>query len=124
MKMTELGDLGQPAIDGYAPDGFRVGGVFHEGSLLLGPGGVEAWAVSALAEADAEPLTAFAGHVDVLLLGTGAEIRPAPAALRTALEAAGLGVEPMATPSACRTYNVMLSEGRRVAAALLIVGEV
>ena len=45
------------------------------------------------------------------------------AAARAALEAAGAGVELMATPSACRTYNVLLAEGRRIAAALIPVGE-
>ena len=59
---------------------------------------------------------------DVLLVGVGAGLGPLPegfAAMRGALEAEGAGVEVMATPSACRTYNVLLAEGRRVAAALM-----
>jgi uncharacterized protein len=67
------------------------------------------------------PLT-LAGRIDVLLLGMGAEIAHAPADFRNALEEAGIGVEVMNSPAACRTYNVLLSEGRRVAAALLPVG--
>jgi len=59
--------------------------------------------------------------VDVLFVGTGAETAHLPATLRARLEAAGLGVEAMATPPACRAYNVLLSEGRRIAAALLPV---
>jgi uncharacterized protein len=70
---------------------------------------------------DSAALTALAGRVDVLLVGTGDRMTPLPAPLRTAAAAAGLGMEPMATPSACRTYNVLLAEGRRVAAALLPV---
>ncbi|MEL6220164.1 MAG: Mth938-like domain-containing protein, partial [Pseudomonadota bacterium] len=48
-------------------------------------------------------------------------IAPLPADVRQAIEAAGIGVEVMSTPSACRTYNVLLSEGRRVACALTAV---
>jgi len=55
----------------------------------------------------------------VLLIGKGADIAPLTRETRAALEAAGLGFEVMSTPSACRTYNVLLTEGRRVAAALV-----
>jgi uncharacterized protein len=57
----------------------------------------------------------------VIFVGTGAEMAHLPPALRSALEGAGIGVEPMNTPAACRTYNVLLSEGRRVALAALPV---
>ena len=69
----------------------------------------------------AAPLLALAGRVDVLFVGTGSQIAHLPPALRTPLEAAGIGVEMMDSPAACRTYNVLLSEGRRIAAALLPV---
>ena len=104
-------------FDGYGPGFFRVGGAVHEGAALVHPGGVAPW--GGLADADA--LVALAGAVDVILLGTGAEIAHPPAALREAVEAAGLGIEPMSTPAACRTYNVLVGEGRRVAAAVLPV---
>ena len=126
MKMTEI-DFGgaQPQIDGYAPGGFRVAGAFKEGALLISPNGASPWPARAIAEtADAaalDPLLALAGVVDVVLVGAGPEIAPLPVAARERLEAAGVGVETMATPSACRTYNVLLSEGRRVAAALIAV---
>ncbi len=61
------------------------------------------------------------GDIDVLFVGTGAEIAHPPAGFRNALEDAGIGVETMASPAACRTYNVLLSEGRRVAVALMPV---
>ena len=68
----------------------------------------------------ATPLTLL-GRIDVLLVGTGGEIAQVPAAFRTALETAGIGVEVMNSPAAARTYNVLLGEGRRVAACLLPV---
>lgn len=126
MKLSEI-DFGgaQPPIDGYAPGGFRIRGAFYEGALLLSPAGIDAWAIRGLADL-AEPaaiaaLTALAADVDAVLIGTGAEMTPLPGPARQALEAAGVGADPMATPSACRTYNVLLSENRRVAAALLAV---
>jgi uncharacterized protein len=73
---------------------------------------------------DLGPFLERAAEFDVLLVGTGAVMqRPGPAfaCARAELEAAGPGVELMATPSACRTYNVLLAEGRRVAAALMPV---
>ncbi len=70
---------------------------------------------------DADVLIAAAQAIDVLLLGTGAETRHPPAAFRLALENAGIGLEPMASPAACRTYNVLIGEGRRVGLAVLPV---
>ena len=70
---------------------------------------------------DADAVLELAGQVDVVFVGTGAEIAHLPGALRDKLEEAGLGVETMASPAACRTYNVLLSEGRRIALALLPV---
>jgi len=71
----------------------------------------------------AVPLS-LAGKIDVLLLGMGADIAHPPKAFRAALEEAGVGVEVMSSPAACRTYNVLLGEGRLIAAALLPVHEV
>lgn len=127
MKMTELSFGGeQPPIDGYAPGGFRIGGVFYEGALIASAAGVVGWnapgSAAALTEAHAVALIEVLNQVDVLLIGLGAEAVAAPQAFRAALEAAstgGGGVDFMTSPSVCRTYNVLLSEGRRAAVALL-----
>ena len=117
MRLNEVVYSGGVPVDGYGPGFFRVGGEAHQGAVLIGPGGVGDWA----GLDDREPLLALAGEIDVLFVGMGAEIAPLPAALRHVLEGAGLGVEVMASPAACRTYNVLLGEGRRVAVALLPV---
>ena len=96
---------------------FRVAGEVHHGDMLIFPDRVLPWG----GYDDLTALTAHAGSIDVLFVGTGAEIAHIPAKMRDALEAAGLGVEQMATPAACRTYNVLLSEGRRIGAALKVV---
>ncbi|MHC0053153.1 Mth938-like domain-containing protein [Actibacterium sp. D379-3] len=120
MRMNEVIYNDAVPIDGYGPGFFRVGGQVHHGAVLVSDAGAAPWG----GLTDAAPLLALAGRVDVLFVGTGTETAHIPAALRETLEAAGLGVEPMASPAAARTYNVLLSEGRRIAAALLPVGAV
>ena len=98
-----------------------MAGAVHRGPLALVPEGVVAWG----GLPDLAPFLERAASFDVLLVGTGAGAGGRSpegfAAMRGRLEAAGAGVEVMATPSACRTYNVLLAEGRRVAAALMPV---
>jgi uncharacterized protein len=116
VRTYEVSFEGRLPIDGYGPGGFRVAGAVHRGPLALLPEGPVPWG----GLPDLAPFLERAGSFDVLLVGTGATMAPPAgfAALRGRIEAAGAGVELMATPSACRTYNVMLAEGRRVAAAL------
>ncbi|GAB4264750.1 MAG: Mth938-like domain-containing protein [Pararhodobacter sp.] len=118
MRLTETDFGNARPIEGYGPDYFRLGGQVHPAPVAFAADRVIAWH----GYDDAEPLLALQGSVDVLFIGTGAEMAPLPAALRQRLEAAGLGVEIMASDAACRTYNVLLSEGRRIAVALLPVG--
>lgn len=115
MRLNEITYTDATPVDGYGPDFFRIGGVLHQGAVLTGPKGTGSWG----GYTDTAPLLALIGEVDVLFLGTGAEIAYIPAALREELEQAGLGYEVMNSPAACRTYNVLLSEGRRVALAAL-----
>ncbi len=117
MQLNEVNFRDEHPIDGYGPGFFRVGGTAYQGAIAVLPGGVTSWR----GLEDAETLLKAMGEVDVLLFGMGPEIAQLPAELRTALETAGIGAEVMATPQACRTYNVLLGEGRRVGAALLPV---
>lgn len=118
MKLSEMQIPSGLPVDGYGPGFFRVGGTVHEGAVLVAEGEVTAWE----GPDNAAPLMALAGRVDVLLMGTGDSLAPLPDRLQPRLEEAGLGVELMSSPSAARAYNVLLSEGRRVAVALLPVG--
>lgn len=117
MRLTEITYGSALAIEGYGPGFFRVGTHVLRGASLVTPWDAGPW--GGLDDL-AAPL-ALAGKIDVLLLGLGAEVAIVPRGLREALEAAGIGVEPMNSPAACRTYNVLLGEGRRIAAALLPV---
>lgn len=118
MRLTEISYGTAQPIAGYGPGFFRIGGHVLTGACLITPWDAGPWG----GIDDAAVPLALAGRIDVLLLGMGAEIAHPPAAFRAQLEDAGIGVEPMSSPAACRTYNVLLSEGRRIAAALLPVG--
>ena len=117
MRLNEISYTDAKPIDGYGPGVFRVAGEVFEGALLVGPTGVVAWG----GYEDSNTLLALSEEIDVLFIGTGVEIAHIPGDLRQSLEDAGLGVEVMSSPSACRTYNVLLSEGRRIALALIPV---
>ena len=112
-------------IDAYGNGGFKFAGMSHRGSVLALPDGIHAWTATVPQDIDAAVLGAlFAlpkGQVELLLVGTGADLVPLAPALRKRLREVGIGSEPMSTGAAARTYNILLGEGRRVAAALLAV---
>jgi uncharacterized protein len=114
---------GVAPIEAYGNGGFRFAGMSHRGSILCLPSGIYAWEPSEpLDVASLEPALAEKGEMRVLILGTGGhQVFPA-AAVRRAFVEAGLALEPMDTGAACRTYNVLLAEGRPVGAALIAVG--
>ena len=112
MRLTEIEFRDGLPVDGYGPGFFRVGGAVWRGAVAVTPDGVRIWG--------GWDDTVFPG-IDVLLVGTGAAMAPLPPAFREALEGQGIGVEPMASASACRSYNMLLAEGRRVGLAALPV---
>lgn len=117
MRLTEITYGSALAIESYGPGFFRVGTHVLRGACLVTPWDAGVWGGY---EDTAAPLTLI-GKIDVLLLGTGRDITPIPPDFRGALEQAGIGIELMNSPAACRTYNVLLGEGRRVAACLFPV---
>lgn len=113
-----------PSIDAWGGGGFRVSGVWRPGSLLVIDDQPQDWAVATLADLTPEafaPVFAAGGAVEFVLLGMGLANALPPRPVRDALKAAGLGLEFMSTEAAARTYNVLASEGRRLAAALIAV---
>lgn len=117
MRLNEIDFNDSAPIEGYGPGFFRIGGQLYDGAVVTGPTGTTSWG----GYEDTETLLALQDKVDVLFVGTGADIAHVPATFRDTLEAAGMGVEAMSSPAAARTYNVLLSEGRRIALAMLPV---
>jgi uncharacterized protein len=111
-------------IQGYREGGFTIGGVRHQGAVVVLREQTLAWKVRALDELtleSLEPVLAAEPAVEILVLGSGARFAMVSPAFRQALRERGVTVESMATPAACRTFNVLLAEDRRVAAALIPV---
>jgi uncharacterized protein len=115
---------GRAPIYAYGNGGFRFAEMSHRGSILCLPSGVYAWEPTNQSEIDATalaPVLAERDALDLLLLGTGRRSQLPGAEVRREFTAAGVALEVMDTGAACRTYNVLLGEGRPVGAALLAV---
>ena len=116
---------GRAPIDAYGNGGFRFADMSHRGSILALPSGIHGWEPGegdSLGDDDVERILAEDGRIDILLIGTGRELRPLPKALKQRFrDAGGAATEPMSTGSAVRTYNILLAEDRAVAAALVAV---
>jgi uncharacterized protein len=111
-------------IEVYGRGGFRFAGMSHRGSLLCLPSGVWGWEVSRVSQIDEAALArvlADAAEIGLFLLGTGMERLPLADPLALRLRQAGITAEAMSTGQAANTYNILLGEGRRVAAGLIAV---
>ncbi len=112
---------GRHAITGFGKGGFRFADMSHQGSVLALPSGIHRWDPPdpfRHDEALYERVFAEADLIDVLLIGTGQSPMPIPEALRWRFRERGISADIMTTASAAGTYNILLEEGRRVAAAL------
>ena len=115
---------GRAPIDAYGNGGFRFADMSHRGSLLALPSGIQAWQAVSAGDIDPASLAAVVAEsaaIDILLIGTGDDLVPLDAATRQYLADAGISADLMATGAAVRTFNVLLSEDRAVAAALIAV---
>ncbi len=111
-------------VDGYGKGGFRFGGMSHRGSLLCLPSGLWAWPVTRAADLDEAalaPVFAEAAEIGLFLLGVGQDRWIMPDALHDRFRALKINVEVARTGTAVSTYNILLGEGRRVAAGLIAV---
>ncbi|SHI81962.1 Uncharacterized conserved protein, contains Mth938-like domain [Shimia gijangensis] len=114
MNLTEIIYSEATPIESYGPGFFRIDGKIIEGGAIIHAKGARSWG----GYEDLQSILDLRSEIDFILLGTGETMTAVPATFRGPLEEAGIGVEFMASPSACRTYNVLVSEGRRVAAVL------
>ncbi|MCG8493598.1 MAG: Mth938-like domain-containing protein, partial [Sneathiellales bacterium] len=120
--ISGLPEAGQQLINSYGEGGFRISGVRYEGSVLVLPGKTSSWSVSSLEELTVESLDVITGAVpavEILLIGCGANMGFIEESIRKPLRTQGITIDSMDSGAAARTYNVLLLEGRRVAAALI-----
>jgi uncharacterized protein len=115
---------GRWPIDAYSQGGFRFAEMSHRGAILATPAGIGIWPVMSADQVSIDSLRAVLADdsaVDFLIVGTGALPGNIARELRHALRERRIALETMTTPAAIRTYHVLVSEGRRVAAALIPV---
>ncbi len=111
-------------IESYGENRFRVGGETYQSSILVFPDETTAWPVASIGELSIESLLPVTGHPtkpDILIMGCGSRFTPPQQDIVSALREHGISLEWMDTGAACRTFNVLLAEGRSVAAALIAV---
>ncbi len=121
MELTPLVPAGRQVIERYAPSGFRVAGVIWHGPILVFPYMTLAWTVrdaAVLTGGSLQPVVEH-GDVEILILGLGRRMATISRELRAVMRQAGIVLEAMDTGAACRTYNMLMAEDRRVAAALI-----
>lgn len=124
MDVTPMVPDDRQVIQGYGDGRFRINGSVHEGSVLIFPGFTLPWPVTSFDEVTPDTLQQIqdkADEIEILLLGCGTSMQLVTSRLRQPLRDKGIVTEPMDTGAACRTYNVLVAEERRVAAALIAV---
>lgn len=115
---------GRAPLDAYGNGGFRFAQMSHRGSILCLPSGIYAWNVAEVGQLDLdafERVLAEAAQIEVLLVGTGQDIVPLKPDWRQTFRDRAISADAMTTGAAVRTFNVLLSEGRAAAAALIAV---
>lgn len=121
MKLHLTKGEGQLLFSGYGPGYVAVNRVRYETSVLVTPASVTEWRVAgfdALVTADFDPVLAL--RPELMIFGTGRAMRFPAKPLALAIAEAGVGMEVMDSGAACRTYNILAAEGRKVVAAILI----
>ncbi len=120
MDVTPLIPVGRQIIQQYRAGGFRVSGKNYDGAIIVLPTQTLIWPVTGdLSLSSFQILMPFSHELVIVLLGTGAVQQFIAPSLRQALKQQGLPLDVMDTGAACRTYNVLMAEGRRIAAAML-----
>ncbi|RCS24107.1 hypothetical protein DUT91_07165 [Phyllobacterium salinisoli] len=115
---------GRAPIDAYGNGGFRFADMSHRGSIFCLPSGIYGWEPKTpplLGVGDIDRIIAEADQIEILLVGTGTDLRRLPEDLRAVLREYSISADPMSTGAAVRTYNVLLAEERAVAAVLIAV---
>ncbi|MEM8914958.1 MAG: Mth938-like domain-containing protein [Pseudomonadota bacterium] len=125
MEIQSVSAGDRPFINSYSAGGFTISGRSINGGVLVLPDTAEAWSVSNIDDLTVEHLNGVAGRatgIEVLLIGCGPKMLLLPRELRDSFRAFNFSVDVMETGAACRTFNVLISESRRVAAAMVPIG--
>ena len=122
MKLHLSPETGQNIFTAYGDGYVMINNTRHEKSLIVFPDQlIEDWPAKSIEQLESSHLECIIPHrPEIVLLGTGAKLQFPDHALISVLVKAQIGFEVMDTQATCRTYNILVDEGRRVAAAVLI----
>ena len=122
MKIERDDAGGRNTFTGHGEGYVEVNGKRHSSSLVVGGERIVTdWPATSMESLTADHLAAIVElKPEIVLLGTGTKFTFPDQSLLAPLYKAGIGVEAMDTPAACRTYNILLGEGRNVVAALIV----
>ena len=115
MEINEVSFENSLPVTGYGIGFFRIGTDIFRGNRFIYKNRILDWD----GFSDSNVILNYSYEIDVLFVGTGSDIKNIPSVFRKSIEKHDIGIEIMSTPTACRTYNVLLGEGRRIGAALL-----
>ncbi|PLW77750.1 hypothetical protein C0081_10235 [Cohaesibacter celericrescens] len=124
LEMVDAFYPGHDPIDYYGDGGFRFGPMSHQGAVMFLPSGIRRWDVTGLNDIalnSFDKILAEKEDIEILLIGTGQQMSFLNRSVTDALRKQGIKIEVMDTSAAVGTLNILLSEGRAVAAALLPV---
>ncbi|MGB0683653.1 MAG: Mth938-like domain-containing protein [Magnetovibrionaceae bacterium] len=124
VDISPIIEEGRQVVQKYGGGNFTISGEVYGQSVIVFPNRTLAWGATGpetIDEAGLAPIFEAADTLDILLIGAGPKFTPPPVPLRNALKAVGIVLDWMDTGAACRTYNVLMSEDRAVAAALVAV---
>ncbi|MEQ9200631.1 MAG: Mth938-like domain-containing protein [Rhodospirillales bacterium] len=122
-ELTPIRETRLSLVQRYGEGRFRISGESYTGSVLVTPESVTSIQAETLGDVDTDAVQSALGdgEIDILLVGCGGAIPRLDSDFQSAMKAAGISAEAMDTGAACRTFNVLVTEGRRVAALLIAV---
>lgn len=124
MQLSEDKAVGDYIIHSYGEGFVKVNEATLTRSFIVAPAGLlstwEVYSINDLNDCTVQPLLTLDPHLNLILLGTGKTVRFPSPVLLTSFYERGIGVEIMTTPAACRTYSLLLSEGRRFVCGIIL----
>lgn len=120
MDITPLISADRQVIQSYSPAGFKISGKMYQGAVIVFPDRTLPWNMASVHELKVTDFAVFdKKEIDFLIVGCGAKAERMEPPVVRALQTRGIVLETMDTGAACRTYNALLADGRRIAAALI-----
>ena len=125
MEITPLVPENRQIVQSYGSGRFKVSQIEHQGSIIVLPSRSLSWTVDVFEDINLQNLSSVfeeEPRIEILLIGCGQMMQLLPRDLSETCRQKGLAIDAMDTGAACRTYNILAAEGRRVAAALIALG--